>query len=123
MTKAERIVEYFENHIPESDMVQIHNKYCELTHNMDDYIYQMWEIDDMFAGKSVVEIINDSRDINIDNKYLCETLYGWESFDWYCDCSVSCMEDIANYCVRNDYDFNDAEIFDILNNEEEEENE
>ena len=121
MDKAKQIVEYFESNLTEDELVKIHNEYCDRTHNDDDRIYYMWEVEDLFAGMSVGEIIENARNLKSDDVYMCCTIWGWQSFTYYCDSDVACEDDIADYCVRNEYDFGNLDIWEILEQEEENE--
>lgn len=116
--KIKKIEMLLDCELSNDSLVAIHNKYCELINNPDDHIYHMYEIEDLFQDKSVIEVIDSSKTIDINDEFLCETIYGWSSFTDYCDCVLACSEDIAKYCVRHNYDFGNWEIEQILEEEE-----
>ena len=111
----------------DSNLVAVHNEYCDKVSYYDDRIYDMYEINDLLYGRSPLEIITDARDVDANDSYIrydgCGNL---ESTDYPQDWMD--LDEIADYIVENDEALYNDDIRDLLDeieaeNEEEEEEE
>ena len=111
----------------DSDLVAVHNEYCDKVRYYDDRIYDMYEINDLLYGRSPLEIITDARDVDANDNYIRYNGYGnLESTD--CPDDWMDLDEIADYIVENDDALRNDDIRDLLDeieaeNEEEEEEE
>lgn len=111
----------------DSDLVAVHNEYCDKVSYYDDRIYDMYEINDLLYGRSPLEIITDARDVDANDSYIRYDGYGnLESTDYPQDWMD--LDEIADYIVENDDALYNDDIRDLLDeieaeNEEEEEEE
>lgn len=123
MTKTEMIKDLLEN-MSESQLYIIANEYSDKTNYYDDRIYDMDEFDEIMSGMSPSDIATkifygDFRPN--DNYFKFDGYANLESFDYISD-EVD-LEEIADYIVDNDEDFDDSDIREILDEENEEEEE
>ena len=111
----------------DSDLVAVHNEYCDKVRYYDDRIYDMYEINDLLYGRSPLEIITDARDVDANDSYIRYDGYGnLESTDYPQDWMD--LDKIADYIVETGEDFGNDDIRDLLDeieaeNEEEEDEE
>ena len=111
----------------DSDLVAVHNEYCDKVNYYDDKIYDMYEINDLLYDRSPLEIITDARDVDANDNYIRYNGYGnLESTD--CPDDWIDLDEIADYIVENDDALRNDDIRDLLDeieaeNEEEEEDE
>ena len=111
----------------DSDLVAVHNEYCDKVSYYDDRIYDMYEINDLLYGRSPLEIITDARDVDANDSYIRYDGYGnLESTDYPQDWMD--LDEIADYIAENDEALRNDDIRDLLDeieaeNEEEEEEE
>ena len=123
MTKTEMIKDLLEN-MSESQLYIIANEYFDKTNYYDDRIYDMDEFDEIMSGMSPSDIATkifygDFRPN--DNYFKFDGYANLESFDYISD-EVD-LEEIADYIVDNDEDFDDSGIREILDEENEEDEE
>ena len=121
MTKTEMIKDLLEN-MSESQLYTIANEYFDKTRYYDDRIYDMDEFDEIISGMSTSDIATkifygDFRPN--DNYFKFDGYANLESFDYISD-EVD-LEEIADYIVDNDEDFDNSDIREILDEENEEE--
>lgn len=71
--------------LTENEMVILWNNYCDENYSSHSYIFYMYEFDDLFSGRTpleIAEIIIDSEgELDIHDEYFRENVYGLESFD------------------------------------------
>lgn len=106
------------------EQVAIHNRYCDEVGYSDDEIFSMDEINEWLAGKDPDEILRMAfyGDFRPCDEYFCFNGYAnLESTD-YPDEWID-IDDIVDYIIDNDEDFDNDEIRDILDEDEEEEEE
>lgn len=119
----EELKELLEN-LTDSELVEIWNEYCDNNNYYDNRIESMDYFDDIMSGKTPLEIVNSiCNDFNTNDDYFVFGVYGCESFN-YLDEEHIYFDDLANYILDNDEDFDNDEIrefLDKLNKEEEEE--
>ena len=124
--KREEVLEMLRD-MNDSDLVAVHNEYCDKVRYYDDRIYDMYEINDLLYGRSPLEIITDARDVDANDNYIRYNGYGnLESTD--CPDDWMDLDEIADYIVENDDALRNDDIRDLLDeieaeNEEEEEEE
>ena len=123
MTKTQTLKHLLEN-TNESQLYIIANEYFDKTDYYDDRIYDMEEFDEIMDGMSPWNIATkifygDFRPN--DNYFRFDGCANLESFDYISD-EVD-LEEIADYIVDNDEDFDDSDIREILDEENEEEEE
>lgn len=119
MTKKEKIIEVLENLYTE-DAVGIWNNYCDEINNPDDCIFAMEDFDLVFSDSTPTEIVNSIGKFSMNDDYFTCGIYGVESFYNIDDYDCWDPNDIANYIIRNDEDFGNDDIWEILNEEESE---
>lgn len=119
--KEQKIVDYL-NDIEDSELVAIHNEFIQCMRYDEDWIYSMEELDDIWAGRKPLEILNDvSDDFNPNHDWVKFNGYGQAvSSYWAIDLveDVTELRDIAKYCVENDDGLGDCGIRDILDEDE-----
>ena len=123
MTKTEMIKDLLEN-MSESQLYIIANEYFDKTNYYDDRIYDMDEFDEIMSGMSPSDIATkifygDFRPN--DNYFKFNGYANLESFDYISD-EVD-LEEIADYIVDNDEDFDNSDIREIIDEENEEDEE
>ena len=121
MTKTEIIKDLLEN-MSESQLYIIANEYFDKTEYYDDRIYDMDEFDEIMSGMSPSDIAmkifyGDFRPN--DNYFKFDGYANLQSFDYISD-EVD-LEEISDYIVDNDEDFDNSDIREILDEEDEEE--
>lgn len=127
MTRKEAIMEVLNilECMDSSDLVYIHNEYCESSNYLDDRIYEFYELDDLCYNMTPTEIINTYGELS-GCDYFTANVYiePCEPYT-YVDC-----KDIAKFCIDNEDCLYNTEIQDIideylesLDNEEEEDEE
>lgn len=112
MTTREERIEQVKDCIEsmsESNMIWLHNEYCERESYYDDRIYEYYELNEICNGMTPIEIIEKFGDLTYCN-YFKYGVYGAESADW----NDVFVDDIAEYCVDEQEDFGDSEIADLL---------
>ncbi|MDO4800926.1 MAG: hypothetical protein Q4A15_02050 [Prevotellaceae bacterium] len=122
-TKYNAIKEYLYS-LNDDELVNVHNAYCDNYGCMDDYIFNMEDIEDILYGTDKWELLrmafygnfNPNDDYFGFNGYgnlisfgYAENLHGYISF-----------EDLADYAVNNDCMLEDTTIYEILSLEEDE---
>ena len=123
MTKTEMIKDLLEN-MSESQLYIIANEYFDKTEYYDDRIYDMDEFDEIMSGMSPSDIAlkifyGDFRPN--DHYFKFDGCANLESFDYISD-EVD-LEEIADYIIDNDEDFDNSDIREILDEENEEDEE
>ena len=112
------------NNMGADEQVALHNRYCDEVGYSDDEIFSMDEINEWLAGKDPDEILRMAfyGDFRPCDEYFRFNGYAnLESTD-YPDEWID-IDDIVDYIIDNDEDFDNDEIRDILDEEEEEEDE
>ena len=123
MTKTGMIKDLLEN-MSESKLYTIANEYFDKTEYYDDRIYDMEEFDEIMNGMSPSDIAlkifyGDFRPN--DHYFKFDGCANFQSFDYISD-EVD-LEEIADYIVDNDEDFDNSDIREILDEENEEDEE
>lgn len=124
MTRFEKIREAIDE-MHGSEIVDLHNEYCDAVNYPDDHIYSMEEFDEIMSGMTPWEI---ARAAYYSGKFCPACDWFWfngygnlESSDFVLE-SVD-ADAIAKYIDENDDDLGNSDIADILEAEEEEEEE
>lgn len=118
MTRYEEIKEVLEN-MDTTEIIEIHNAYCEATNSMDDYIYSMEDFDEIMSGKNPLEIARCcfyGKEFCPAHSYFRFNGYAnLESFDYAPDGNSGIyIGDIAAYIDREEDALDNDEIEDIL---------
>lgn len=124
MTRYEKIKEVLEN-MGTAEIINIHNEYCSASNNMDDYIYDMDEFDEIMGNVTPWEVARAcfyGHEFCPAHDYFRFNGYAnLESFDFaQGDNSGIYISDIADYIERNEDSLNNDEIQEILDSEDEE---
>ena len=123
MTKTEMVKGLLEN-MSESQLYIIANEYFDKTNYYDDRIYDMDEFDEIMSGMSPSDIVlkifyGDFRPN--DHYFKFDGCANFQSFDYISE-EVD-LEEIADYIVDNDEDFDNSDIREILDEDDEEDEE
>ena len=123
MTKTGMIKDLLEN-MSESKLYTIANEYFDKTEYYDNTIYDMDEFDEIMSGMSPSDIAlkifyGDFRPN--DHYFKFDGCANFQSFDYISD-EVD-LEEIADYIVNNDEDFDNSDIREILDEEDEDDEE
>ena len=111
----------------DSDLVAVHNEYCEKVRYDDDRIYYMEELNELMYSMKPLDILREGRNVDTNDDWIRWNGYGnLESTD--CPEDWMDLDDIADYIVENDEDFDNDDLRDLMDeieaeNEEEEEEE
>lgn len=109
--------------LSEVDLISVWNEYCDANNYVDDRIYYMSELDDVYGygvldGSPITDIINtirdDFRDFDTSCDYFGITMYGYESFDSLDSFSGFDMSDLCNYIVDNDDELGENQLREVL---------
>ena len=110
------------NSMDTGETVCIWNEYKEATNDPDDLIYSVNEIDDVLYDMKPWEILRAGfyGDYRPCDKFFKFDGYGnLKSFDYPSE--EIWPDEIAEYCIDNDQDFDNDEIREILDEEEDDE--
>lgn len=115
MSRYEQVKEILDD-MDISELVAIHNEWCDAAGYMDNWIYPMDEFDEIMDGQSPWEIVraaffgefNPTRDYFWFNGYA-----NLESGDGWVDLPID-TSDIADFIVKNEESFGNSDIEDIL---------
>lgn len=80
----------------------------------------MYEFDELFCDSTPTEIVDSIGNFSTHEDYFTRGIYGVDSFNCIDECSVWFPFDIADFAIRNDEDFCDVDIREILDEEEDE---
>ena len=124
MTKFDKVVNFLSN-LDDDDLIDIHNRVCEESCEMDDYVYTMDMFDEIMGDCSLPSKIADLiyyGDFCPANDYFVWGVY-LKSFDYVSsqNCPVY-VQDIAKYIVEHDECYGYDELESILNDEDEDDN-
>lgn len=108
------------NNMSDDEVVRIWNDYRNAADYSDDYIYSIDEIDEILSDAKPWEILRmgfygDFRPC--DNFFMFDGYSNLKSFN--CPSDEIYPDEIAEYCIDNDQDFDNDEIREILDDEEE----
>lgn len=126
MTRYEKIKSVLED-MDTAEIIAVHNEYCNETNNMDDYIYEMGEFDEIMGSMEPWEIARAcfyGHEFCPAHDYFRFNGYAnLESFDFAPEGNSGIyISDIADYIDRNEDALNNDEIQEILDEYEEGEN-
>lgn len=117
----ETLVEIIEN-LDDEKAVEIWNEYCESVNYDDDRIYAMWELDELFYGRTAHDLLDAlSDDFRSRDDWFKYTIYGLESFDNPYD-HID-IEDMAVWVAENESDFGVDELTEYFEAHEEDDEE
>lgn len=123
MDRYERIKEVLDEQTTE-ELIEIHNRYCEETNNMDDEIFGMDMFDEICDGRTPTDIAQSIffGDFNPNHSYFCYNGYAnFVSFDYSDeDNSPIYTSDIARWIDEHEDALDDNDVQDLLDEWEEE---
>lgn len=127
MTRYEKIKNALDE-MGTAEIIAIHNTYCDASNNMDDYIYDMSEFDEIMGNMTPWEIARAcfyGHEFCPAHDYFRFNGYAnLESFDFAPEGNSGIYtSDIADYIDRNEDALYNDEIQDILDEYEEEDEE
>ena len=119
MEKRKKLVDYI-NSRNTDELVALHNDYCAAAGYDNDHIYSMWDLDELLAGRTPIDI-------------LCMSFHGsfnpHHNFVWFNGCgnlesadhlggTPVCAGDIADYILSAEDSLGNDEIQEILDEED-----
>ena len=122
-TKKEKLNDYLIT-LDDSDLMAIVREYNEANNYPDNEVYYMEEINEILGSEELDKVLRMAfyGDFNPMHNYFKFNGYGnLESFDYLTDAIY--LDDIVDYIINNDEDFNDDDIREILDEEEAEDGE
>ncbi len=123
MTRYEKIKEILES-MSTADIIAIHDEYCNATNNIDNYIYNMGEFDEIMGNMTPWDI---ARACYYGHEFCPDHDYfrfngnaNLESFDFVPEGNSGIyISDIAEYIDRDEDALNNNEIQEVLDEYEE----
>lgn len=121
MTKREKIIDLIQK-MNKPDAVALHNKYCYATNCFDDEIFDSDRLDEICYGQGAFWIAcrvyygdfnPNSEYIKFDSYCNFQSIYNYNLFDYIDE------NEIADYILKNDNDFDNNDIKYILDDIEE----
>lgn len=122
MTRYEKIKEFLEE-LGTADIIMLHNQYCEESNNMDDYIYNMEEFDEIMQGMTPWEVARAcfyGHEFCPAHDYFRFNGYAnLESFDYAPGGNSGVyISDLAEFIDREENDLDNDDLLEILDNYE-----
>ena len=105
------------------DVIDVWNTYCQEISYYEDEIFAMAELDDIARDMSPIEILEKFGDIDTNDDYFTNSIYGGKSFTNLYD--VIYLDDLVDYITKTFNDCHSIEIqevfenFNMLNEDEE----
>ena len=120
MTKREKLIDFI-NGMSVDEKIALHNTYCDAANCMDDCIYTMDEMEEILDGVDKWELVRMIRFGDFD---FMKDFWGFNGYGnlvsynaWELPIYAS---DIADYILRKEDRLGNAEIQEILDDEDEE---
>lgn len=115
----EELKELLEN-LTDSELVEVWNEYCDNNRCYDDKIEYMDDFDCLMEGNSPTKILESvAKDFSTYDDYFKFGIYGCKSFGDPSDYIY--FDDLANYILDNDEDFDNNGIREFLDEQEDKE--
>lgn len=118
--RLSKIIDSFESNYDADDYYELTSRYgCDC--NPECKIYQLEELNDLYNGYTVLNILDELKDIDTGDTYFCYTVYGVESFTCFRDIKRHLeYEGIVNIILKDidtflDCDFYNSELTDLQN--------
>ena len=107
------------NGLPEWEIVDVWNNYCESNRYTDEIIMPN-DIDDILSGLKPSEVLNaiDLEEYSVNDEFIKETIYGIKSFNYAVD-HID-FDDLKEYIFENLDDLGNSDIEDLIDEFEEE---
>lgn len=109
----EELKETIEN-LTDWEVIDVWNEYCRENSYYEDEIFTMAELDDIARDMSPIEILKQFGDMDTNDDYFVNRIYGGESFTNPCD--VIYLDDLVDYITRTFDDCRSMEIQEVLEN-------
>ena len=96
----QKIVDYI-NSMNDDEVIELHNAYCDAAGYEDDRIYSMWDLDELLAGRTPIDILCMSFHGSFNphhNFFWFNRCGNLESADYLSGTPV-CAGDIADYIL------------------------
>lgn len=112
MDKRKQIKEYLES-LSDGELLSIYNEYTDTTYC--ERVYSMDEFDEICDGMTASDIARRCfyGKFNPNDEYFTFNGYANLESSNYLEDFID-LDDLADYCISNDEDFDDQEIRDIL---------
>lgn len=118
--RLSKIIDSFESSYDADDYYELTSRYgCDS--DPECKIYQLEELNDLYCGYTVLNILDELKDIDIGDTYFCYTVYGVESFTCFRDIKRHLeYEKIVDIILKDidiflDCDFYSSELTDLQN--------
>lgn len=96
------------------EVIDVWNKYCQENSCYEDKIFVMAELDDLARDMSPIEILEQFGDMDTNDDYFINGIYGGKSFTNPYD--VIYLDDLVDYITRTFNDCHSMEIQEVLEN-------
>ena len=118
--KIEEIKSFIEEELTDREKVELHNRYCAETNNLDSYIYNMGEFDEIMSSETPSDIA-----LKIYNGEFCPnddyfTFNGYNNLKSGYGDELVYAYDIARHICENEDFLDNDEIEEFCNSDEEE---
>lgn len=96
------------------EVIDVWNTYCRENNYYEDEIFAMAELNDIARDMSPIKILEYFGDMDTNDDYFINGIYGGESFTNLYD--EICLDDIVDYIARTFNDCYSIEIQEVLEN-------
>ena len=96
------------------EVIYVWNTYCRENYCFEDEIFTMTELNDIARDMSPIEILEHFGDMDTNDDYFINGIYGGKSFTNLYD--EICLDDIVDYIARTFNDCYSIEIQEVLEN-------
>ena len=119
----EKVKSVLEN-LSDSELLDIWNEYCRQNGYDDCEILDMYMFDEFYNGLKPSEILNKvNSDFDINDDYFVCGCYGCESFNMCDVIDHIYIDDLARHIVNNNETFDNAELEELIEEDENEDEE
>lgn len=119
MEKRQKLVDYI-NGMDTDEKIALHNSYCDAANCMDDYIYEMDELEEVLDSVDKWELVDMIRFGDFDFMKDFWQINGYGNLDSYGAWELPIFaSDIADYILSEEDSLGNDKIQDILDEEEE----
>lgn len=119
MEKRQKLVDYI-NGMDADEKIALHNAYCDAANCMDDYIYEMEELEEVLDGVEKWELVNMIRFGDFDFMKDFWKVNGYGNLDSYGAWELPIFaSDIADYILSEEDALGNDKVQKILDEEDE----
>ena len=120
--KRQKIVDCIDG-MDTDEKIALHNAYCDAANCMDDYIYNMEELEEVLDGVDKWELVRMIRFGNFDFMKEFWSFNGYGNLDSYSAWELPIFaSDIANYILSEEDALGNEELQEILDEDDDEDN-